>query len=98
LIAFSAAKLDGSVEYCKRIGMVNPEMDKLTLDKSELKRLAQRFKKLDLDGNGSLTREEFLSLEGLSQNPLVERVIDIFDKDGNGHINFHGTVERWLNG
>uniref|UniRef100_A0A914XRP3 EF-hand domain-containing protein n=1 Tax=Plectus sambesii TaxID=2011161 RepID=A0A914XRP3_9BILA len=68
-------------------------MEKLTLDKLELKRLAHRFKKLDLDGSGSLTREEFMSLEGLNQNPLVERVIDLFDKDGNGHINFHEFIE-----
>ena len=30
-----------------------------------------RFKKLDLDGSGSLSIEEFMSLPELQQNPLV---------------------------
>ena len=34
-----------------------------------------RFKKLDLDNNGSLSVEEFMSLPELQQNPLVQRVI-----------------------
>jgi serine/threonine-protein phosphatase 2B regulatory subunit len=31
-----------------------------------------RFKKLDLDGSGSLSIEEFMSLPELQQNPLVK--------------------------
>jgi len=53
-------------------------------DAEEIKRLGKRFKKLDLDGSGSLSIEEFMSLPELQQNPLVRRVIDIFDDDGNG--------------
>ncbi|KAF7638382.1 Calcineurin subunit B type 2 [Meloidogyne graminicola] len=57
-------------------------------DTYELKRLARRFKKLDLDGSGSLSVDEFMSLPELQQNPLVQRVIDIFDSDGNGEVDF----------
>jgi serine/threonine-protein phosphatase 2B regulatory subunit len=59
-------------------------------DAYELRRLARRFKKLDLDGSGSLSVDEFMSLPELQQNPLVQRVIDIFDSDGNGDVDFKG--------
>lgn len=31
-----------------------------------------------------------MSLPELQQNPLVQRVIDIFDTDGNGEVDFKG--------
>lgn len=31
-----------------------------------------------------------MSLPELQQNPLVQRVIDIFDEDGNGEVDFRG--------
>ena len=31
-----------------------------------------------------------MSLPELQQNPLVQRVIDIFDQDGNGEVDFKG--------
>merc|ERR1739838_312302 len=61
-------------------------MDGIAFDAEEIKRLGKRFKKLDLDGSGSLSIEEFMSLPELQQNPLVRRVIDIFDDDGNGEV------------
>jgi Ca2+-binding EF-hand superfamily protein len=59
----------------------------------ELKRLYRRFKKLDKDGSvvydallpltettqGTLTTDEFLSIPEFASNPLLERVIAIFD-------------------
>ncbi|KAK2491084.1 hypothetical protein MC885_000474 [Smutsia gigantea] len=54
----------------------------------EIKRLSKRFKKLDLDGSGTLSMEEFMGLPELWQNPLVQRVFDIFDTDGNGEMDF----------
>lgn len=62
----------------------------LSVDADEIKRLGKRFKKLDLDNSGSLSVEEFMSLPELQQNPLVQRVIDIFDTDGNGEVDFKG--------
>ncbi|RWS07239.1 calcineurin subunit B type 2-like protein [Dinothrombium tinctorium] len=59
-----------------------------TFDADEIKRLGKRFKKLDLDNSGSLSVDEFMSLPELQQNPLVQRVIDIFDTDGNGEVDF----------
>ena len=61
-----------------------------TVDADEIKRLGKRFRKLDLDGSGALSVDEFMSLPELQQNPLVQRVIDIFDTDGNGEVDFKG--------
>jgi serine/threonine-protein phosphatase 2B regulatory subunit len=43
-----------------------------------------------LDGSGSLSVQEFMNVPELQQNPLVQRVIDIFDADGNGEVDFRG--------
>jgi len=64
-----------------------------TFDAEEIKRLGKRFRKLDLDGSGSLSIDEFMSLPELQQNPLVQRVIDIFDTDGNGEVDFKEFIE-----
>jgi len=55
--------------------------------------LGKRFRKLDLDNSGALSLDEFLSLPELQQNPLVQRVIDIFDEDGNGEVDFKGKLQ-----
>jgi len=57
-------------------------------DAAELPRLTRRFKKLDTDHSGSLSVNEFMSVPELQQNPLVQRVIDIFDEDNNGEVDF----------
>ncbi|CAK9294364.1 unnamed protein product [Gordionus sp. m RMFG-2023] len=62
-------------------------------DAEEIKRLGKRFKKLDLDNSGSLSVDEFMSLPELQQNPLVQRVIEIFDTDGNGEVDFKEFIE-----
>jgi len=50
-----------------------------------------------LDNSGALSIDEFMSLPELQQNPLVQRVIDIFDADGNGEVDFkefiHGVSQ-----
>ena len=68
-------------------------LDGVAFDAEEIKRLGKRFKKLDLDGSGSLSIEEFMSLPELQQNPLVRRVIDIFDDDGNGEVDFKEFIQ-----
>ncbi|XP_078492228.1 calcineurin subunit B type 1 [Ciona intestinalis] len=62
-------------------------------DPDEIARLGKRFRKLDLDNSGSLSIDEFMSLPELQQNPLVQRVIEIFDQDGNGEVDFREFIE-----
>jgi len=86
-------KLSFTVQKLLRSGKISSVEDwcvMLAVDIEEIKRLGKRFKKLDLDKSGSLSVDEFMSLPELQQNPLVQRVIDIFDTDGNGEVDFKG--------
>ena len=44
-------------------------------------KLMKSFKSLDDDKSGDLNIEEFLKVPELAQNPLVKRVVSIFDKN-----------------
>lgn len=50
------------------------------------------FRKIDKDQSGDLDIEEFLSLPQLTLNPLVRRVVSIFDKNKDGSISFEEFV------
>ena len=54
----------------------------------EIQKLYARFKKIDEDGSGDLDPDEIFNVAELNQNPLVKRVISIFDVDKNGTISF----------
>mmetsp|Transcript_87429 Transcript_87429/g.121336 ORF Transcript_87429/g.121336 Transcript_87429/m.121336 type:complete len:179 (+) Transcript_87429:68-604(+) len=54
----------------------------------DVTRLYHRFRKLDEDGDGQLDPNEILGVAELAENPLVQRVISVFDKDGNGTVSF----------
>ena len=59
--------------------------------REEISRLEKRFCKLDLDHSGTISVEELLSLPEFKDNPLIKRVVDVFDTDRNGEINFKGN-------
>ena len=67
------------------------------VEADEIRRLSHSFNKLDLNKNGSLSVDEFLSIPELQQNPLVRRVIDILDTDRNGEVDFQGQsyIHQW---
>eukprot|EP00300_Choanocystis_sp_HF-7_P013954 c18516_g1_i1.p1 GENE.c18516_g1_i1~~c18516_g1_i1.p1 ORF type:complete len:178 (-),score=51.74 c18516_g1_i1:36-569(-) len=54
----------------------------------EIKRLYRRFRKLDKDLTGTITKDDFLGLPELAMNPLVDRVVAIFDVNHDESINF----------
>ena len=60
----------------------------------EVARLEKRFQKLDLDRSGSISVGEFLSVPELKENPLVKRVVDVFDSDLSGEVDFKGKEEK----
>ena len=60
--------------------------------REEVSRLEKRFQKLDLDHSGTISVGEFLSVPELKENPLVKRVVDIFDEDLSGEVDFKGAV------
>lgn len=57
-----------------------------------MKKILISFKKMDDDNSGGLDIEEFLSKPELSQNPLVKRVVAIFDTNKDGQISFEEFV------
>ena len=65
----------------------------LKVDTEEIKRLLKRFRKLDIDGSGGLSKEEFMQIANLQQNPIAQRVIDLFDTDCNGEVDFKEFIE-----
>ena len=48
--------------------------------------------KLDKDSSGTLSKEEFLSIPGVAANPLASRLIETFDKDGSGDVDFQEFI------
>ncbi|KAI9220917.1 calcineurin subunit B [Blastocladiella britannica] len=61
--------------------------------KDEIKRLHKRFMKLDKDNSGSIDKEEFLNIPQIANNPLVGRLVSIFDTDGGGDVDFGEFLE-----
>ncbi|KAJ1992248.1 Calcineurin subunit B [Coemansia spiralis] len=63
-------------------------VDSSNFTAEEIQRLYKRFSKLDKDKSGTIDRDEFLSIPQLANNPLSGRLIDIFDTDGGGDVDF----------
>lgn len=59
-----------------------------TFTEKDITRLYQRFRALDTDGNGQLDPSEILGVAELSENPLVKRVVTVFDQDNSGTVSF----------
>ncbi|KAG5678470.1 hypothetical protein PVAND_008140 [Polypedilum vanderplanki] len=58
----------------------------------ELERLSKKFKKLDLDKSGSISSEEFMSVPEMKSNPLAQRIITLFDSNGDGEVDFREFI------
>jgi len=63
-----------------------------TFSQEEVQRLEKRFHKLDLDRSGSISVGEFVEVPELKENPLVKRVVDVFDSNLNGEVDFKEFV------
>jgi|EP00769_Ergobibamus_cyprinoides_P004517 serine/threonine-protein phosphatase 2B regulatory subunit len=59
---------------------------------NEIKRLYKRFRRLDKDGSGTISAEEFLMIPELCMNPLANRVIAIFDENRDDSVNFREFI------
>ncbi|CEO95407.1 EF-hand domain-containing protein [Plasmodiophora brassicae] len=64
-----------------------------TFDEEEIRRLHKRFKKIDTDKSGGVSLDEFLAVPYLMHNPLVKRVMEIFDADKNGQVDFKEFID-----
>eukprot|EP01065_Artemidia_motanka_P004504 TRINITY_DN1212_c1_g1_i1.p2 TRINITY_DN1212_c1_g1~~TRINITY_DN1212_c1_g1_i1.p2 ORF type:complete len:177 (+),score=86.05 TRINITY_DN1212_c1_g1_i1:89-619(+) len=73
------------------------ELDELqrgtTFTHDQIIKLHKRFRTLDDDGNGEISWDEFERIPQLQQNPLLGRVLTIFDTDGNKSVDFREFVK-----
>lgn len=67
-------------------------MEGTNFDREEIDRLRKRFMKLDSDRSGEIDRNEFLSIPGISSNPLASRLMDVFDSNSDGTIDFQEFI------
>ncbi|OLY85483.1 Calcineurin subunit B [Smittium mucronatum] len=67
---------------------LNSLADSTNFTPDEIKSLFMRFSKIDKDCSGAIDKDEFLSIPQLSNNPLAHRLIEIFDKDNSGEVDF----------
>lgn len=51
-------------------------------------KLYHHFLRIDADGNGVIDRNELMTLSSVSGNPLAGRLLELFDTDRSGDINF----------
>jgi len=65
----------------------------IDFEPEEIRKLLTKFKKLDLDDSKSVSINELMSIPVLQSNPLVQRVIDIFDEDQNGEVDFKEFIQ-----
>ena len=64
----------------------------IKFDKKELKVLYKNFVKLDKDHSGQIEPNEFFNVKELKENPIVQRIIKVFDKNNDGQISFYEFV------
>eukprot|EP01096_Ripella_sp_DP13-Kostka_P004761 TRINITY_DN1720_c0_g1_i1.p1 TRINITY_DN1720_c0_g1~~TRINITY_DN1720_c0_g1_i1.p1 ORF type:complete len:186 (+),score=71.99 TRINITY_DN1720_c0_g1_i1:23-559(+) len=58
----------------------------------EIVRLFNRFKRLDRDNQGVISTDSLLEIPELAMNPLVTRIVNLFDSNQEEHINFKQFV------
>ena len=64
----------------------------IKFDKNELKVLYKNFVKLDQDHSGLIEPNEFCDVPELKDNPIVQRIISVFDKNNDGKLSFYEFV------
>ncbi len=61
----------------------------IILDKKELNILYNNFLSMDSNKNGLVEQDEFYDVPELKDNPIVQRIISEFDKNGDRKISFY---------
>jgi len=60
----------------------------LDLQQWHLQKLRRRFDVIDLDGSGSIDRDEFMNAVGEKVSPFTDKLFDLIDTDNSGTIDF----------
>ncbi len=68
------------------------QFEALQLSSKEVGKLYKIFRKVDVDGSGSIGLAELLAHIDVERTTFSERVFSIFDEDGSGEIDFREFV------
>jgi serine/threonine-protein phosphatase 2B regulatory subunit len=60
----------------------------INFDRRELKILYKNFTELDSNNSGKLEPNELIDVPELKDNPIVQRIITVFDRNKDGKISF----------
>lgn len=71
---------------------ISQTKEDLVFSKAELKVLLNNFKQLDLDNSGYIEPKELFDIPDLKDNPIIQRVISVFDENNDGIISFYEFV------
>jgi serine/threonine-protein phosphatase 2B regulatory subunit len=66
--------------------------ESVAFTKQELKILYKNFLNLDTDKSGSIEQKEFFDVNELKDNPIVQRVVSVFDKNNDDKISFYEFI------
>lgn len=74
-------------------GQLSPQEQKdivqaANFSERDIKKLYKRFRALDTNQNGELDPHELFEVPEIADNPLVKRVLSIFDTNGDGRVSF----------
>jgi len=72
--------------------ILSQEEEPYIFTKEELRVLYDNFAELDTEGCGLIEAEDFTYIPGLENNPIVNRVISVFDINKDGKISFYEFV------
>ena len=68
------------------------DQPQINFDRRELNILYKNFMSMDANKNGLVEPDEFFDVPELKDNPIVQRIINVFDKNGDGKISFYEFV------
>jgi serine/threonine-protein phosphatase 2B regulatory subunit len=64
----------------------------INFDKNELKILYKNYMSMDKNKNGIIEFEEFFDVPELKNNPIVQRILHVFDKNNDGKISYYEFI------
>jgi Ca2+-binding EF-hand superfamily protein len=79
----ATSRLERRPSLCKQILHVN-----IVVSTDDVDKLYHHFLRIDEDGNGVIDRDELLRIPSVAGNPLASRLLELFDTDDSGDINF----------
>lgn len=63
----------------------------------EVKTLYKRFRRLDRAGRGTIAVDDLTMIPEVVMNPLSGRIVEMFEKDSDGRINFRSFLRELSN-